>query len=395
MASTALDYLRNLRIDEIMEDTQDKRVLPGNLVFLNRLNRNPAANSELIAKHQGRVQIAPMIATNAKAPVFKADKYRVESNTLGKIKYGTSFDEDEMEEWMDLQRSAIRDPQGILGANRVSSTLMTQLKGIEHQMEWLAVAMALDGKLGSSTYNRFGYFLENVTWGRYDDLKADFPIALEANPTTCKPISYILAMKQRREEKYGEATNRMTLGTSTLRAIYLTTEYQTMAKPFLPVQIDYGSLPTTDNKRNREILSMVLEGMEVVTYDTRYWNETDSGTWSSTRFWPNTPTAPIELSDSAQDNTDEVADFGVGMAMEGMMAGMGAGMGDSQVIGGPDGGKNRVISYGTVSPRLDPPGLTLYSVMKGFPRLYDRASNAVLYAGPITELLTVNDDLNF
>lgn len=392
MASTALDYLRNLRIDEIAEDFQDVRTLPGDLVFLNRLNRVPAANSELMAKHQGRVQIAPMIATNARAPVFKADKYRVESNDLGKIKYGTHFSEDEMTEWMALQDSRIKDPQGILAGGMVPKVVMKQLKGIEQQMEWLAVAMTLDGQLGSGRYNRFGYFMEDVSWGRYPDLKSNFPIALEANPTTCKPIDYILAMKQRRKEKYGKETNRITLGTSTLRAIYATTEYQTKAKPFLPVQIDYGSLPLTDNPRNRDLLKMVLEGMEVVTYDTRFWNETDAGTWSSSRFWPNTPTAPIVLDDSADDRVEEVHDFGVGMALEGMMGSMGAGPG-GQIIGGPGGGANRIVSYGYIKPDLDPPGLTVYSVMKGFPRLFDRASNAVLYVGPITELIDVDDDI--
>lgn len=393
MASTALDYLRNLRIDQIMEDMVDARVLPGDLKFLNGLNRNPSPNSQLTAKHSMRVQIAPMISTNAKAPIYKAQRFTVESNTLGKIKYGAHFDEDEMEEWLDLIESPMKDPRGVLAGDMIAKTVKTQLMGIEHQMEWLAVAMALDGKLGSSAYNRLGYFLEGVSWGRYNDLKATVAIPWEANPTTATPISDMLAMKQRRKEKYGRDTNRVRMGTSTFRAVINTTEYQNKARQFLAPNVSYVNIPLVNSQQNRDLLSMVLEGMELDLYDTRYENEDDAGTWTTTRFLPNTPTAPVILDDSANDRKDMVADFGVGTPMEGRIRDLVPAEG-GQVIGAPAGGVQRPMSYAYVNDRMDPVGLTIYSLTKCFPRLYDRASNAVLYVGPITELFGVSLDLD-
>jgi Phage major capsid protein E len=394
MASSALDYLRDLRIDEIMEDMQDVRVLPGKLTFLDRLEEVPAANSQLIAKHQGRVQIAPMIAVGAKAPVYKSQRFTVESNTLGKIKYGTHFSEDEMEEWLDLLENPIKDPEGILAGGMIRNTVKTQLLGIRQQMEWLAVAMALDGQLGTSSYSRVGYFLEGVTWGRYADLKATVAIPWQANPTTATPINDILSMKQLRKEKYGRNTNRVTMGTSTFRAVINTTEYQNKARQFLAPNVSYINIPLVNNQQNRDILGLVLEGMELDLYDGRYWNEDDSGTWSNQRFFPNIPTAPVVLDDSTDDGDPTVQDFGIGMPMESRMGSIGAPEGNSMIIGGPSGAVNRAISYAAVPPSMDPVGLTIFSAMKCFPRLYQRDSNAVLYVGPVTDTYPAGGDLS-
>jgi hypothetical protein len=393
MASPALDYLRELRIDEIMRDMVDVRTLPGELTFLNRVNRNPAPNSQLIAKWQGRIQIAPMIAVNSKAPVYKAERYTVESNTLGKIKYGTHFSEDEMEEWLDLIQKPIQDPQGILAKDTVRKTVENQLKGIEQQMEFLQVAQQLDGQLGTSAYSRLGYILENVTWGRYSDLKATVSIPWQANPTTATPVNDILSMKQLRKEKYGRDTNRITMGTSVFRAVINTTEYQNKARQFLAPNVSYVNIPLINSAQNRDILGLVLEGMQLVLSDSRYWNEDDAGNWTTNRFLPNTPTAPVILDDSANDKSDTVQDFGIGMPMEGRMGSMGV---DSKgmIIGLNGGGANRPMSYAVVPADMDPVGLTIYSVTKCFPRLYQRDSNAVLYVGPVTDTYAANADLN-
>lgn len=394
MASSALDYLRDLRIDEIMEDMQDVRVLPGKTIFLDRLAEKPAANSQLMAKHQGRVQIAPMIAVGAKAPVYKSQRFTVESNTLGKIKYGTHFSEDEMEEWLDLIETPIKDPQGILAGGMIREAVKLQYLGIRQQMEWLAVAMQLDGQLGTSAYSRLGYFLEGVTWGRYGDLKITVTVPWQANPTTATPINDMLAAKQLRTEKYGRMTNRATMGTDTFRAVINTTEYQNKARQFLAPNVSYANIPLVNNQQNRDILGLVLEGMEVVLTDARYWNEDDSGGWSNQRYLPNTPTAPVILDDSSDDGMGEVQDFGVGMPMESRMREIGAPEGNSTIIGGPGGPVNRPISYAAVPPNMDPVGLTIFSAMKGFPRLFQRDSNAVLYVGPVTSLYPAGGDLS-
>lgn len=394
MASSALDYLRDLRIDEIMEDMQDIRVLPGKLTFLDRLMKTPAPNSQLVAKHQGRVQIAPMIAVGAKAPIYKSQRFTVESNTLGKIKFGTHFSEDEMEEWLDLIDTSMKDPGSVLAGGMIRNTVKTQMMGILQQMEWLAVAMQLDGQLGTSSYSRVGYFLEGVTWGRYSDLKATPTIPWQANPTTATPINDILAMKQLRAEKYGRVTNRITMRTSVFRAIINTTEYQNKARQFLAPNVSYVNIPLVNNAQNRDLLGLVLEGMELVLTDTRYWNEDDSGTWSNQAYLPTTTTAPVILDDSSDDGMGDVQDFGVGMPMESRMREIGAPEGNSMIIGGPSGPVNRMISYAAVPPSMDPVGLTIFSAMKGFPRLYQRDSNAVLYVGPVTDLYPAGGDLS-
>ena len=301
-----------------------------------------------------------------------------------------------MEEWLDLLENPIKDPQGVLAGGMVGRAVKNHMEGIEQQMEWLQVAQQLDGQLGSAAYSRLGYKLEGVTWGRYSDLKATVAIPWQANPTTAQPINDILGMKQLRKEKYGRETNRITMGTSTFRAIINTAEYQAKARQFLAPNVSYVNIPLVNNAQNRDILGLVLEGMEVELYDTRYWSEDDYGNWVSYRYFPTTPTAPVILDDSAMDRMDSVQDFGVGMAMEGRMSQIlpGASGVGNMVIGAPAGGVSRPMSYATVDPAMDPVGLTVFSLCKCFPRLYQRDSNAVLYVGPITDLYPAGGDLS-
>lgn len=395
MPASAADFLRELRVDEIMKELQDVRKLPQPLVFLNRLKQVPADNRELIAKQEMRVQIAPMIATNAKAPVFQAQRFHTESNTLGKIKYGTHMDEDQMESWLDLINSPIRDPQGILAGNTIRKMVADQQLGIWQRMEFLAIAMALDGQLSSAALNTFGFILNGVTWGRYSDLKITSAIPWEGNPATATPVDDILYARQYRRERYGKETKRITMPTQALRAMILTTNFQHYMQNRLPSFVTYSHEFSGDTAYQEKAVAMVLD-MELVLYDGRFETQAEDGTWSTHRFVPMSTNCPIVLDDPADDMNASVQDFGMGMAMEGrlseLMGDVGAGARPTDFIVAPTAaGARRPISYAYIPGSMDPVGLTVFSVAKVFPRLYNRASNAVLNIGPLTDLIPVTD----
>jgi hypothetical protein len=390
MPTTATDYLRDLRIDTIMEDLIDVRnIMPGNLLFYNRLKEVPADNRQLIAKHQGRVQIAPMIATNAKAPVFKADKFTVETNTLGKIKFGTHWAEDEMEDLIELINSPIRDPQGILAGGMVANVVKKQLMGIRMQQEFLSVAMALDGQFGTGAYSRFGFILEGVSWGRYTDLKRTVSIPWYANPTTATPVNDILTAKQYWVERYGRTATRITMATQSFRDMIATTEFQNKVRMYLAPNVSYINIPQVVSPQQRDLARSVLDGMEIVLYDSRFETQNDDLSWSRFRYMPLSPNAPVILDDKMDDKNADVQDFGMGTAMESRLAS--ARENNGTVIGELPAGVTRPISYAVVPQDLDPVGLTVFSVAKCFPRLYQRDSNVVLNVGPTVDLVPSTD----
>jgi hypothetical protein len=378
------ELLRDLRVDEIMQDIQDVRNLPGDLMFLGRLAQVPARNSQLVAKWMERVQIADFIATDAKAPLYKNGRFTLETNVLGKMKIGTIFTEEDMEELNDLTMNAdLMDPQGVLRGDMVNRVVAKQLLGIRWRQESLAVAMAIDG----FSYNRLGISMSGVTWGMPTDLKSTVATPWQANPTTATPITNILQMRQLRRERYGKETNRITMGTSVLRAIIATTEFSNMIRMFLAPNVSYANLPQVNSEYQRGLVGQLLD-MEVVLYDSRYWSEDDAGNYTSARFLPLTPQAAVVLDDKAADRNGSIQDFGIGVAMESKAAG---GLPNSGGVNRMAAGVNRAFSYTYLPPNLDPPNLTIYSAMKGFPRKYDRAATSVLFVGPVVDTIPVSD----
>lgn len=377
------ELLKNLNVDEVMMDLQDARNIPGELTFLNRLNQVPAKNSQLVAKWMERVQIADFISTDAKAPVYKNGRFTLETNVLGKMKIGTHFSEEDMEELRDLSaNSTFMDPQGLIRGDMIRRVVAKHLQGLRWRQESLAVAMAIDG----FSYNRLGIVMNGVTWGMPADLKSTVAIPWTTS-ASATPITNILQMRQLRKERYGKETNRITMGTSVLRTIIATTEFSSMIRMYLAPNVSYANIPQVNSEYQRGLVAQLLD-MEVVLYDSRYWSEDEAGNYTSSRFLPLLPSAAVILDDKSADRNGTIQDFGVGVALESSLA---AALPNSGALGSPGMGMNRAFSYTYIPDNLDPPNLTVYSAMKGFPRKYDRAANSVLFVGPINDLIPVTD----
>ena len=388
-ATTALEFLEELNIDEIMEDLQDIRKTDPRLVQLSRMNFVEMDNSQLLGRRQKRVQIAPLISTNARSPVFRAQQFSAQSGNLGKIKLGTQWSEEEMEEWLDLVQSPVRDPDGVLARGMVEDAIADHLEGIRKQQNWLATAMALDGQVGTSSYNRFGFFLDGISWSRYSDLKVT--VTPWTNHTDADPIADLWMMKELRMEKYGKDTNRATMPSAAFRHAIQCDKYKARTGNYLSPTMTYEQMPgvMTDFQMN---LFQQIAGIRVVFDDARWENERDDKVWESNRFLPLNPTTPVILDDSNDDNNNGVHFMGVGTPMEGRMREViGGRTSDTNRIGGPAGPVRRIISYGYLPEKLDPPTLTVFSATKSMPQLRDRASNGVLYVGPMTETYAVTD----
>jgi hypothetical protein len=94
------------------------------------------------------------------------------------------------------------------------------------------------------------------------------------------------------------------------------------------------------------------------------------------------------LTDSNNDNRDDVWDFANGIVTESIVADLV----DSAVIGNLGGPQYGPIAYATLAnPTLNPPGLTYWGVARGFPRKHLLQSSAVLTVGTYGDLITVGE----
>lgn len=399
------DFMTTLRINEIRKDIQDVRTIPGEMLFLNRLNMNPARNRDLLAKWKGNLQISDLIAPNSPAVPYEAQRLYLQTNNLQNMKMGTIWSADQVEEYYDIRASVTMDPDGIYATDLFRQTVMNQIKGTEWRKEWLAVAMATDGYYGTSNYNRLGYSLTSSngttpTWGMKPDMKSFVQIPL-GNPdgsvnVASTIITYIFNMIEIRRRRYGRETNRITMPTAVKRAMQLTTEFKNLAQYAQSPFVTFNNISPADYPRLDKLLFEVLSGanrdrdLEVVTYDAVYQSENGDGNPSV--YYPFLPLAPdacMILDDKRNDKNDSVHDFGIGTTMESRADAIRYNNG--AVPAGLPAGQTGDFSYLDMPQHMNPVSFAIWTAARAWPRKWDEVCESVLFLGPLVDPVPLTD----
>jgi hypothetical protein len=374
---TGLEWLDVMRVDSVMQGLVDTRERPADLLFLNRTAETPATNGEIMSRETRRIHISDVIAHDGRAAVYTTGKATLESMTMPKIKHGYAFNESELLQFAEIRADG-RLPGGSQWQDfetRVADDILT---GIRQRQEQLLVAMACDGV----TYDRMGIKIA-ATFGMPADLKVTVAIPWTV-AATATPINDILALKFLANVRYGINFTRLTMSTPVLQAIVATAEFQAKARMYLAPNVSYVNIPTSDYEYQRGLLENVTK-VSIVTYDNRYWaQDIDTGTYSSA---PYLPLNKVIFDTPANDNNRQVQDFANGVVVESMFTGMGGGA----VQGNLRAPRRGPIQYATINPALDPPGITYWGVMAGFPRKKMLQANACLTVGTITDFIPVGE----
>lgn len=362
------------RVNAIMRGLRDNRELPQNLIFLNRTPRVNATDGEITADFYGQVLAAEIIPDGQKAPVRNAGYFILERIALANIKHGTPIPQD-MLNLMDRINSggAIRDDEGVINGY-LERTLRNLLTGVETTQEILRVGMALD----TITWNRGGVQF-SATFGTPSDLKVT-PGTAWATAATATPIADIQTQAALRREKYGQGTNRITMTSVAFRQMIATTEFMNKASLYNQlVGVSAANFPTADIGTMTSIAGRIL-GMTIELYDAKYYTQSNGGvTSAATNFLPDTK---VILGDTANDNNAAAADWANAIVTESVVAGLtGTNFAGpaGQGFGGPQFGP---IGYVTLqSPDLNPPGINVWGVARGWPRKHNKAAESVLTVG--------------
>ena len=378
------EYLSVLRVTRVMNALEDIRTLPQELKFVNRTPFVPAMEGEIIGRWINRVQIADLVADDSRALTYSAGKMQLETTLVPNIKHGRQLTQSDIN-----QITSINANPGLArqdwGDNEVVGNVLPSIVddlrlGIYQRCEALLVAMHLD----SVVYNRFGIQISG-SWGIPADLKpaVTYPWTDTVNAT---PVNDIWTLKRNASIRYGANYDRLTLSTTAFLLMIATQEYQNKARTTLPLYINLANLPQANINQQRTIAENIL-GCAIEFYDARYWSQDATGNLTSA---PYLPINRVILSETANDNNAAVQDFANGVTTESMLAGLLPNTGPG-VIGSFESGMRGPIAYSTVSPSLNPPNVTVWGVMRGFPRRYRLQANGVLNIGTFADAIPITE----
>lgn len=380
----ALDYLNSARVTGIIQGMQDPRLLPQPLIWNSRIVDTPAADDEILASYQGQLLIADLIADDAKAVVYSMGRFAFESTKVPNLKMGMGMNQSMLNVFNRLRQNAYTpDEPGLFTG--MQNRLMAAVKyGVELRKEVLKVAMLLDGY----SYNRLGIIMNGVTWGMPTDLKITTGTAWTS--TSATPITDIQTARRVARVRYGTELNRATMSTAALQYAAATTEFQNQARllGFGLAGFPSPAIPLQNDAMISQIFSKLLGGGEGGAFtleidDRRYWTQ---GTAADITSAPILPLNNVLLTSTANDGNANAYDFANGIVTEGIVAGMAP----TNIVGGSVPQGFGPISYVTAADAaLNPPGIVVWGVARGFPRKHSKPASAVLNVGTIGDVIAL------
>lgn len=364
---TGTRLLGTQRLSKIMRTLADVREVDNSTPFLARTPLIPAVDEEIMARFDGRVIAADVIADDQKAVVGAHGSVTFETNKIPNIKRGTHITQSMVNLLDRINRGGgLPEDEGIF-TDHINTQLDMLLWGVRHRMEHMVVGMALN----SYTYSNLGVNF-NVTFGQPSDLR-DTPGTAWSVTATATPIDDIQEMQLTARQKYGKEYDRITMSTADFQELTATDQFKAKAQLYFPVPSDgfpSGSFPVNDLGSLQQIAGRML-GLTIELNDRQFKTQANDGTTSYTRYLP---VGKIVLSNSGDDNNGMAYDFANGVVTESTV---GAGVGS--IIGGFTGPERGPVSYATLADsQLNPPGWNLWGVARGFPRLHDQTAFAVI-----------------
>jgi hypothetical protein len=387
MAVAGYEYLSVLRVTKIMEALEDVRNLPQELKFVNRTPFTPAADNEIVGRWINRVQIADLISDDARALTYSAGKLQLESNIVPNIKHGRRLTQENLHQLASINANPTWPVGQTAGINNeifgnVLPSIVDDLRtGIYQRCEALLVAMHLD----TVAYNRFGIQVSG-TWGIPADLKVT-PAVPWTDAVNGDPVNDVWNLMLVASTRYGAKFNRATMSTQAFRYMINTAKFQTMARVTVPLLFNYGSRPQADITYQKTVAQNILGLDELELYDARYWSQDEAGNLNSA---PYLPINKVILSSTSNDNNPGVQDFANGITAESMLSGLLPNSGTG-VIGNFAAGMRGPIAYTSCDPALNPPTLTVWGVMRGFPRRFMLQASAVMTVGTFADSIAIGE----
>jgi hypothetical protein len=332
-------FLDSARINRVVQTLASSLEVQRPLVYLDRLNLNPADDDEILARFTGNIIAADIIADDQEAVVQDSGKVELSVHAIPNIKLGQRVGQAKLNMIRRLESvgGMAGEADQLMGwEQRFGAQLVT---GVRQRLNALACAMMLD----SADYNRMGIVLSGASWGMPAGLKVT-PGTPWSTAASAAPIDDIFGMDQVATDAYGVVYNKLTMSSAAFRYMVATTQFAQNAS--LKVNAGYLLAPTS---------------------------LTNSGTPSRRRYLPSNK---VILSRAEDERDDNVMDIGNAVTTESLVGDVNSGMiGENPFAGG---GQFGPVAYYTRRPDLNPPDTVAWSVARAWPRKLVPEATAVL-----------------
>lgn len=358
----AWEILGTRNINAIMESLASKLDANQELTFLNRTAVPNVPDEEINAKFTGNVFAADIIADDQEGVVRDTGKFELFTDRVPNLKHGARIGQTGLN-FLQRMKNQMNDTRGKeMVLDWLTRREAALLRGIRLRQEALIVAAKLD----SVVYDRLGIKI-TAGFGTPSRLKVT-PSTLWSN-IAATPITDLLKLNADEAVVTGRRYNRATMSTVDFQNMTKTTEFLNRVQRMERFAFAGGAFSPYDPEARS--IAEGLTGFQIEIYDIFYKQENPDGTVSNTRILP---TGKVILTNSGDDKNEDVFDFANGIVTESIVNGLVStsvqGLGSDQY--GP-------VAYSApTSLDLNPPGLTLWAVARGFPRKHDETESAVL-----------------
>lgn len=373
------EVLSASRITKIVSTLQDRRGTPQALKFTNRTPMIPAAEGEIMARFQGHVLIADLIADGQRAATYSAGKIYTETTSAPNLKIGQSLDQEQLNMLLaKVNNMEVLDDLYPSTETRIVDNLR---KGVWNRVESINIA----ARIGGFSYDRLGIKMENVDFGMPADLRLT-PADEWTDKVNAKPVTDLMLVKRIGSIKYGIEYDRVTMTLAAFNAMIETDEFQLKAKPFLRNDLTFTNLASANTEEMKNLAAKVV-GLEIEIYDARYWYENLAD--KAVKSAPFLPINKVILESKSSDNDASVIDFGNGVVTEALISKLAK----TTMMGELPANARGPVGYATAEH--NPPSATYWSVARGFARRHVLQASACLTIAPDTGTGSLIETVDF
>lgn len=372
----------NARVNGIMQGLQDPRLLPQPMIWNDRIPDVPADESEIMARFNGTMMIADLIADDAKAGIYSMGAFSFYSGSVPNLKIGVGMNQAMINVLGRLKQ--FYDNPNDLGvfSDWQGRAILNALYAVQLRKETLKLAMVMD----DFSYDRLGIKMTGVTWGMPSALK--ITVSVDWSSTSATPISDIQAARRTARITRGKNLSRATMTTVALQYAAATTEFQTQVKNvFLAASLGgpTPSIPLQSDAVIKLLMEKIIGGVDgafVIEIDDRHIETTNSA--GLTTVSAIMPVNRVVLTDPADDGNSNIWDFAQGIVTESVISGF-----LPVTPLGPISGGRGPIGYVTATDlAANPPGIVHWAVDRGFPRRHQLQCSACLTVGSFSDTVS-------
>lgn len=359
-------FLDSAKIQSLVQTLADQLDMNQNLWFLNKTEIVDADDEDIVGKWKGQVYAADIIADDQKAVVYESGSFEFVTNSIPNLKVGQRVNQSMLNRLMRMSRNLGQSNDVKFFTDWENTLAENLVEGVRQRVNALICAMHMD----SFTYDRLGVKLSGVGWGMPSDLKVT--VGTDWSDTTnATPITDIQVVAvDTAPDTYGEQFDYVVMSSRAFKYVTQNAEFQNRIKGELRYNFGTGQINVRDTGAMKQLLSNIL-GMDIIIYDATYWTRANNGAKTRERVLPYNK---VIFGSNADNNNRNAMDFANGIVTESVVGSFTNEEGFSGEAFGP-------ISYYTSEENLNPPSITAWSVLRGFPRKHRETCTAVLTVG--------------